>query len=304
MASSESRPAIFAAIAANLAIAATKFVASALTGSSAMLSEGIHSLVDTGDGLLLLVGERLSRRPPDEFHPFGYGKELYFWTLIVGILIFAVGGGMAFYEGIAHLRGGEPGRRWLLNLGVIAASAVFDGTSFVVASRRFREHRRSMPPDVGLFDAMRRSKDPSAFAVFLEDGAALVGLAFAALGVSLAHWLGSPVWDGLASLGIGGVLGLVAVLLAYESRGLLIGESARASVVRGIRKRVLDDPAVSEIGSLLTMQLGADRVLVALEVCFRSEVSSVTRLEAEKRLESAIRAAYPSVAYVFVRSRA
>lgn len=300
MKSSATRLTIYSAIAANLAIAATKFIAAALTGSSAMLSEGIHSTVDAGDGFLLLVGKRLSRRAPDPSHPFGYGKDLYFWTLIVGIMIFSVGGGMSIYEGIAHLLHPHTPEGWRLNLVVIAASILFEGGSFYFALRRFREERRTHPEANGIFEAMHLSKDPTSFAVLLEDGAAIVGLLFAATGVLLTHWLGSPVYDSIASLAIGCVLALVAILLAYESRGLLIGESARRGVVRSIRACAQSTAGVQHVNRVLTMQLGPENVLVALEAAFAPDLSAEEFSATTRRLEDSIRQAHPYVKHVYV----
>jgi cation diffusion facilitator family transporter len=267
-----------------------------------MLSEGIHSLVDTGDGILLLVGMRLSRRSPDDAHPFGYGKDLYFWSLIVGIVIFAVGGGMSIYEGIGHLIHPGPSSGWLLNLGVIGAAFLFESTSFWFARRRFREYRRTHPGTGGVLAAIRRAKDPTAFVVLLEDGAAIAGLVVAAAGVSLGHLLGSPVFDGLASLAIGALLAAVAMLLAYESRGLLIGESAVKGVVRRIRSAAEEVGGVSSVGTVRTMHLGPDSVLAALEVSFETGGEELRASAAA--VEEAVRAAHPAVAHVYLDVRA
>lgn len=297
---SSSKLAIWSAIAANVAIAITKFVAAAWSGSSAMLSEGIHSTVDTGDGLLLMVGLHLSRRPPDESHPFGYGKDLYFWTLIVGILIFSVGGGMSIYEGIHHLRHPSTLEGWKLSLGVIGAAMLFEGGSFVVAVRRFREYQRAHPGASGFIDAIHVSKDPTAFAVLLEDGAALAGLTLAAAGVLLGHFLADPLYDGLASISIGLVLAAVAVLLAYESRGLLIGESAMRGVVRSIRACAEQTAGLARVGRVLTMQLGPERVLVVLDAAFEPDLTTQQIADTAERLEASIRRVHPPVEHVFI----
>jgi cation diffusion facilitator family transporter len=300
MRASESRLAVYGAIAANVAIAVTKFVAAAWTGSSAMLSEAIHSVVDTGDGLLLLVGLHLSRRPADDTHPFGYGKDLYFWTLIVGILIFSVGGGMSVYEGASHLLRPAEAGHFEVNVVVIAASMAFEGASFVYAWRRFGAYRRAHPGPHGFLDAVHTSKDPSAFAVVLEDGAALLGLALAAVGISLSHFLGSPVYDGVASIAIGGVLASVAIVLAYESRGLLIGERAFRDVVQNIRAMAEREPGLSRVGRVLTMQLGPEQVLVVLEVSFDEGLSAREIGASAQHLESSIHGAHPDVQHVFI----
>jgi cation diffusion facilitator family transporter len=297
---SESRVAIYAAIAANVAIAVTKFAAAAWTGSSAMLSEAIHTVVDTGDGLLLLVGLHLSRRPADESHPFGYGKDLYFWTLIVGILIFAVGGGMSVYEGASHLLSPSHAGHFVVNVVVIAFSMVFEGGSFVFAWRRFGAYRRAHPGARGVIEAIHTSKDPSAFAVVLEDGAALLGLILAGVGIGLSHFLGSPVYDGIASIAIGVVLASVATVLAYESRDLLIGERAFRVVVRSIRATAERESGLSRVGRVLTMQLGPENVLVALEVSFDEGLSAREIAAAAQRLEASIRETHPHVQHVFI----
>jgi cation diffusion facilitator family transporter len=290
----------YAAIAANVAIAITKFIASGWSGSSAMLSEAIHSSVDTVDGLLLLVGARLSQKPADESHPFGYGKDLYFWTLIVGILVFAVGGGMSAFEGIQHLRSPHEAVGWRLNLLVIGVSVLFEGGSFLFARQRFSDYRRANFANAGLFRSIRASKDPTAFAVFLEDGAALVGLLLAATGVLLSHLLGTPVYDGVASIAIGVLLAGVAVLLTYESRDLLIGESAMRGVVRSIRARASQARGVARVHRVLTMQLGPDNVLVALEATFEPGLTGEELGNVTRDLEDAILREHPSIKHVYV----
>lgn len=295
------RLSIYAAIAANVAITITKFIAAATSGSSAMLSEGIHSVVDTGDGLLLLVGVRLSRRPADESHPFGYGKDLYFWTLIVGILIFAVGGGISTYEGIQHLRQPHELAGWKLSLLVIAISMVFEGRSFALAWRRFRQDREAQNEGENVLGAIQGSKDPSAFAVVLEDGAALAGLALAGAGVMLSHVSRSPVYDAMASIAIGLVLGTVASLLAYESRGLLIGESATPSVVRSIRASAQTATTEVRVQDVRTMQLGPAQVLVTFDLTFDPAVPARKLGATVKEIEDSVRRAHPFVKYVFVR---
>jgi cation diffusion facilitator family transporter len=216
----ESRLVVYGALAGNLAIAATKFVVAGITGSSAMLSEAIHSTVDTGNSLLLLVGMARSKRAPDVDHPFGYGKELYFWSLIVAVLIFGVGGGISAYEGVLHMLHPEPMQDPTWNYTVLGAAAVFEGLSFSIALHAVLQQKGDKP----LWQALHDSKDPTTFTVVAEDSAALLGLAIAALGVFCSHWLDMPVLDGAASVLIGVLLAAVATLLIHESRGLLIGE--------------------------------------------------------------------------------
>jgi len=215
----ESRIAIYGAIGANLAIAATKFAVAGVTGSSAMLSEGIHSAVDTCNGVLLLVGTWRSELPASDEHPFGHGKELYFWSLIVAVLIFGVGGGVSFYEGVLHVREPTPLTDPFWNYVVLGAAALFEGISFAIALRQFRREARGRP----LWQALRGSKDPTTVTVLAEDSAALAGLAIAAVGVYASHVLDRPEVDGMASIAIGLLLAGVAVLLVRESRSLLVG---------------------------------------------------------------------------------
>src|SRR3954468_21742040 len=256
----ESRAAVFGAIGANIAIAITKFVVAGVTGSSAMLSEGIHSAVDTGNGVLLLVGTRLSERPATPEHPFGHGKELYFWSLIVAVLIFGIGGGASFYEGVMHVRRPEPMADPMWNYIVLGASACFEGTSFTIALRQFLKEARGRP----FWNALHASKDPTTYTVLAEDSAALLGLAVAALGVYLSHRLNMPVLDGVASIVIGLLLAGVAVLLVRESRGLLIGEGIRPDTAAEIRAIALRQPEVEAVGRPLSMYIGRDEVLLTL----------------------------------------
>lgn len=298
MAAASSPVAVYAAIAGNLAIAITKFVAAALTGSSAMLSEGIHSVVDTGNGLLLLLGIRLSRRPPDANHPFGHGKELYFWTFIVAILIFAVGGGMSIYEGVVHLRHPEPVASPVWNYVVLGIAVVFEGLTWAVA---YREFRRSSGAG-SLWRAVHVSKDPTTFTVLFEDSAALLGLLVAFLGVFLSHQLGNPYFDGAASIVIGVILGVVAMLLAYESRGLLVGEAADDELIASVRGLAQADPAVEGVAPPLTMHLGPHEILLNLDIQFRGGLAAAEIEVAVDRLEKEIRARHPWVKRIFIEA--
>ena len=293
-----SKTAVVAAIAANLAIAATKLAAASITGSSAMLSEGIHSLVDTGNGALLLVGLRAARRPADEDHPFGHGKELYFWTLIVAILIFAVGGGMSIYEGISHLQHPSPLENPFWNYLVLGFAMVFESVSWTVAWREFRHTRGER----SIFGALHHSKDPSLFTVVLEDSAALLGLVVAFGGVLLSHLLENPYLDGAASIVIGSILAVVAGFLAYESRGLLVGESADPAVVAGISELVLADVDVLQVARLLTMHMGPREVLLNLKLVFRPQLVADDVGTAVDRLEARIRERYPEVRRIYVEA--
>ncbi|RMG67316.1 MAG: cation diffusion facilitator family transporter [Bacteroidetes bacterium] len=291
---------IYAAIAANVAIAISKFVAAALSGSSAMLSEGIHSLVDTGNGLLLLYGLRAAQRPADEDHPLGHGKEVYFWSLVVAVLIFAIGGGMSFYEGIAHLQHPEPIADARLSYIVLVLAMVFEGAALFFALKSFNRQRRGQ----GFWKAIHESKDPTNFAVVFEDGAALLGLLVALGGVFLTDYTGNPLWDGVASVVIGLILTVIAVLLAYESKALLIGESARPEVRRAIRELVVADPATHLVNPPITMHFGPENILLALDVEFKDELAADEIEQAVARLESEIREQHPAVKRIFIEAKA
>lgn len=294
----ESRLAIYASIAANLVIAATKFVAAAVSGSSALLAEGLHSTVDSCDGLLLLLGHHRSRRPPDEQHPFGYGKELYFWTLIVAVVFFAVGGGVSVYEGILRLAHPEPLGDPTWSYIVLAVAAVFDGTSFTIAYRQFRPQAKG----VGIVAAMRASKDPSVFTVLVEDTADLTGIVLAFLGIFLGHRLDNPYLDGVATIGIGLVLAAVAVFLIGQSKGLLIGEGAREEALIGVRRIAAGDPAVVAVRRPLTMYFGPNDVLLAMGITFDPSLSAAEVADTIERLERRVRAAYPKVKHMYVEA--
>ncbi|HEX8387185.1 MAG TPA: cation diffusion facilitator family transporter [Rubricoccaceae bacterium] len=300
MSSSEKPVALYGAIAANTAIAATKFAAAAFTGSSAMLSEGIHSVVDTGNQLLLLLGLKRSRRPADRDHPFGHGKELYFWSLIVAVVLFGVGGGMSLYEGITHIQHPSALEDPTWNYVTLAAAFVFEALSWGLA---LRELRKTLP-GVGVWRAIRTSKDPAIFIVLVEDTAALAGLVLAAVGIWLGHFFNDPLWDGLASIAIGVVLAGVAVFLVYESRGLLVGEAADEATVLDIERIAAADPAVVRAGRPLTMHLGTADVLVNLDVEFRADVPASEVAASAARIEAAIRAAHPEVQRVYLEAGA
>ena len=232
--------AVYGAIAANLAVAVSKFIVAAITGSSAMLSEGIHSVVDTGNQLLLLLGLRQSQRPPDHKHPFGYGQALYFWGLIVAVLLFGVGGGMSFYEGISHLQHPSEFENAIWSYVVLGLALVFEGISWTIAYRELSHNQRGQ----SLWQLFRESKNPSTFTVLIEDSAAILGLLVAALGIFLSQLTNKPLYDGAASMVIGVILVVAAILLIRESGGLLIGESASSEVVRAVREIAAGDAAV------------------------------------------------------------
>jgi cation diffusion facilitator family transporter len=295
----ESPIALYGAIAANVAIAVTKFVVAGITGSAAMLSEGIHSAVDTGNGVLLLVGTRLSERPATEEHPFGHGKELYFWSLIVAVLIFGIGGGVSFYEGVMHVRRPQALEDPMWNYIVLGAAACFEGTSFAIALRQFLKQASGRP----FWAALHGSKDPTTYTVVAEDFAALLGLAVAAAGVYASHRLNLPQLDGVASIVIGLLLAGVAVLLVRESRGLLIGEGIRPATAAEIRSLALRQPGVVAVGPPRSMYIGRDEVLLTLDLEFHGDtpVDGVTRAIAE--IEREVRSRFPVIRRIYVVPR-
>src|SRR5689334_2418131 len=294
----ESHKAITAAIIANLAIAATKFTAAAITGSSAMISEGIHSLVDTGNGGLLFLGIYKSRKPPDEEHPFGHGKELYFWSLIVAIVIFAVGGGISAYEGLLHILHPVPQENVYWNYLTLALALIFESISFFVAAKNFIPLKKNN----GWWRAIHRSKDPASFTVLFEDSAAIFGLLIALAGVVLADRYDNPIFDGGASIVIGMLLAVVAVLLGYETKGLLIGEGADRETLDDIRRLVRSDPVVLDVKRILTMYFGPDTVLLAMDLRFHKNLSGREMEESVKRLETEIHQHHPKVQHIFIES--
>ena len=292
----ETKTAVIAAIVGNLAIAVSKFVAAALSGSAAMLSEAIHSLVDTGNDALMLYGIHRSAKPPDHDHPFGYGHELYFWTLVVGILIFALGGGMSILTGVLHVINNTPAEARLWNYVVLAVAALFEGASWYFGLLAFRKEQAGR----GIVETIKISKDPTTFSVLLEDSAALIGLAFAFAGIFLSSHLGIPWLDGASSVAIGVLLCAIALVMVYESKGLLIGEGVGRATAEGIRALVTADPGVQSIGKLATMYLGPDEVMLAVEVHFRPDGSGDERRRSIVRITRAIRGKYPRIRHVFL----
>jgi len=291
-----SKKVIFAALAGNALIAVTKFVAAFYTGSSAMLSEGIHSLVDTGNQGLLLYGIRKSNRPADRRHPFGYGAELYFWSFVVAILIFAVGSGVSLYEGVVKIRDPHPVSAPHINYIVLALAMLFEAVAWYVAFREFsatKGHR-------GWLDAVRQSKDPTVFTVLFEDTAAMLGLVVAFIGIFLADTLGIPWLDGAASVVIGIILGGTALMLAIETKGLLIGESAHPEVVRVIRDIVEATPTVDKLNEIRTLHRGPEDILLAISIDFEDNLTVGKVEEAIHELEVAIRSRFPQVRRVFI----
>jgi cation diffusion facilitator family transporter len=293
----ESTIVIIAALAANLGIAVAKFIAAGITGSSAMLTEGVHSVVDSGNQVLLLWGQHRAKKPADEIHPFGYARELYFWSFVVAILIFAVGAVVSGYEGWLHIVDPEPPLDPKINYIVLAIAFAMEGTSWTLAMRAFAKSKG----DESWWQAVRRSKDPGGFIVLFEDSAALIGLVIAAVGVWASHAFDDPRLDGVASVAIGCVLALVAVLLARESKGLLIGERADPRVVARIRSAVERSPAITSVNHVRTIHTGPDSVFVAISADFDD---ALTMGEAEtviEGIEQQLKDMEPSLSSIYIR---
>ena len=294
-----SKFAIYGAIAANIAIAASKFVAAAFTGSSAMLSEGIHSLVDSGNGILILYGVHQAEKPADKRHPFGRSKELYFWALIVAILVFSVGGGMSFYEGIEHLKHPSPITDPTWNYWVLGLSMLFEGISCFLAFREFNKTRG----DAGFWQALRASRDPAVYAILLEDLAALLGLVIALAGVYFGHLLNNPFFDGAASIAIGVLLVGVALFLIYKTKRLLVGTGVDDETIDDIERIVKAQPNIVQVGPPLTSYLGPADVVLALDVEFAHHLTAEEIEIAIDDLQDAIRVRYPEMKRIFVEAK-
>ncbi len=299
MAASGSKKVVIAALAGNGLIAVFKFAAAVFTGSSAMLSEGIHSLVDTLNQGLLLHGLKRAARPADEIHPFGYGREIYFWAFVVAILIFAVGAGVSIYEGVEKLKHPVPVHNAYVNYIVLGGAFVFEAGAWWIA---FREFQRLKGPQ-GYLEAVHASKDPVVFTVLFEDTAAMIGITVAFFGIWLGEITDAPWMDGAASVVIGLILAAVAAILSYECKGLLVGESASGPVVQDIRALLGGYPDKLSVNELLTMHLGPEDVLVTMSLDFAGGLSSdeVERLVSE--LEQKIKSAHPEITRVFIEAQ-
>ncbi|MGE5430326.1 MAG: cation diffusion facilitator family transporter [Syntrophomonadaceae bacterium] len=290
--------AVYGALAANLVIALAKFTAATITGSSAMLSEAIHSVVDTGNEVFLLIGIHKSKKPPDELHPFGHGKELYFYSLVVAVLIFGIGGGMSFYEGIKHINTPSEIRDATWNYVVIAIALISESISFFIALREFLKEKGNN----GFYHALTTSKNPTNYTVLLEDAAAIAGLVIALIGIYLGHALNNPYFDAAASLLIGVVLTIVALFLAFQSKQLLIGESAEPQVIKKIKEITNGDPAVEHTDKVLTMHIGPDEILLNMEIRFNKDVLLTELPEVISRLENKITSCCPEVQQIFIEA--
>ena len=297
MAEHSSRTAIIAALIGNCLIAITKGIAAFITGSSAMLSEAVHSLVDTGNEVLLLYGQHRAAKPPDKKHPYGYGRELYFWCFVVALLIFAVGAGVSVYEGVVHIRHPEPITKPWINFVVLGLSFLFEGASWWFGWRAFDVARGDAP----FWEAVNDTKDPTSFMVLFEDSAALIGIVIAAVGTFLSVQLGKPWIDGLSSILIGLVLGAISVLLARESKDLLIGERASPKLSAAIRELASADPCVEEVVDITTSQLSANQVIATLAIRIDEDLRVPEVEKLIHRIEQALRERFPDLFRIFIR---
>jgi cation diffusion facilitator family transporter len=297
MSSKGSTTVVYAALAGNLAIAAVKFGAAGWTGSSAMLSEAIHSMVDTANQGLLLIGMKRAARPADSGHAFGHGMEIYFWAFVVALLIFALGGAVSIYQGVHKLMAPEPMESAWIAFVVLAASVVIEALSFRVAYRELR----AAYPDLSPWKAVRRSKDPSVFAVLCEDAAALAGLTVAMICVALAYVLEQPAFDAAGSIAIGLILVGVAVFLSRETLSLITGEAAAPETRAEATAIIAGDPRVAEVTELLTMHLGPREVLLAASLDMRDDLGGAELEQAVRDITARIEAAHPEITRVFLR---
>jgi cation diffusion facilitator family transporter len=287
------------ALVANLGIAASKFVAAMITGSSAMLTEGVHSVVDSVNQLLLMWGRRQAKKPPDKYHPLGYGREIYFWSFVVAVLVFSLGAGVSVYEGIIHILYPEPAVSPVVAYIVLAVAFALEGWSTLEAFQEFKVAKG----ELGWFEAVRRSKDPPAFIVLLENGAAMAGIVAAAVGVFVSQITADPFYDGAASVVIGVILGCTAMLLAYESKALLIGEAADPELVAALRDMVQCKKGVTAVGQVLTVHSAPDQITAMLSVDFDDDITArdVEALVWGIEVEAAKR--FPMVRRLYVRPR-
>jgi len=287
------------ALLANLGIAASKFVAAAITGSSAMLTEGVHSVVDSTNQLLLMWGRHASRRAPDEFHPFGYGRELYFWSFIVAVLVFALGAGVSVYEGIIHIANPEEAVSPVIAYVVLVVAFTLEGWSTLEAYREFKTSKGKL----GWLQAIRASKDPPAFIILLENGAAMAGIIAAAVGLALSQLTGDPFYDGAASIVIGVILAITASILAYESKALLIGEAADPEIIQALHRLVEAKKEVTSVGEVLTIHSAPDVVTAMLSVDFEDHITARDVEAIVCEIEKEVAAQFPIVRRLYLRPR-
>lgn len=299
MAKGSSLKSILSALGANLGIALTKFIAAFYTGSSAMLSEAIHSLVDSINSLFLILGHNLSMRRADSKHPFGYGKEIYFWTLLVAVSLFGVGGGMAIYEGITHIQHPEPIENVLVNFIILAISLALEGVSTYISYKELKKESNNK----NFIAALNHSKDPSVFAVLLENLAAIFGLGVAFIGLAISYYTKNPIVDGVTSIIIGVILIGMSILLAYESKGLLVGESADEELLKDVIDIANDNPLVEKVDTPLTMVLGPTEVFLALEVHFVKHSDFPGMIKTVNDIERRVMIKHPIVKRIFIESK-
>lgn len=295
-----SKMVIYAALVGNALISVTKFIAAGVTGSAAMFAEGIHSVVDTGNQGLLLYGIWRAKKPASPRYPFGHGKEIYFWSFVVAIMIFALGAGVSIYEGVHRLLSPEEVTSPLVNYLVLGAAMIFEGVAWWFAYRAFRASQGTRT----LIAAVRASKDPTTFVVLFEDSAALLGLVFAAIGLTLSQVLEMPAFDGIASISIGLILGVTAVMLAIRTKSLLIGESANPELVEDVTRRADALDAVVTVNEVLTLHMGPHYVLLNVSVDFKDSLAAGEIERAVERLTAEIRKAHPNIKRVFVEAEA
>ncbi len=293
-----SKKVIYAALVGNGLIAITKFIASTITGSSAMMSEGIHSTVDTGNQLLLLLGLKKAKKPADKNYPFGHGKEIYFWSFIVAIMIFGVGAGISIYEGIHSLMDPHPVENPIINYIVLGLAMIFEGFAWYFAWKEFNKARG----DRGYYEAVRKEKNPTLFVVLFEDSAAMLGLIVAFIGIAIGQYTGLHIFDGIASIIIGVILGFTAAWLAYETKGLLIGESADPEIVTGITNMANKYDFISGVNEVLTMHMGPNYILLNLSVDFKDTMDTTNIEDSISTLTSRIKQEYPLVKRVFIEA--
>jgi cation diffusion facilitator family transporter len=287
------------ALAANLGIAASKFVAAAITGSSAMLTEGVHSVVDSTNQLLLMWGRKQAKKPPDQYHPFGYGRELYFWSFVVAVMVFALGAGVSIYEGIIHIAHPEEAVSPLIAYLVLLVAFLLEGWSTVEAFREFKLSKGN----AGWWDSIRRSKDPPAFIVLLENGAAMAGIIAAAIGLFISEMTQDPFYDGAASVVIGLILAITAMVLAVESKGLLIGEAADPEIVASLRALVRGKKGVAEAGEVLTVHSAPDIITAMVSVDFEDSISAADVEQIVCEIEEEASQRWPQVHRLYIRPR-
>ncbi len=294
----KSKKVIIIALLGNFAIAVSKFIAAAVTGSSAILSEGIHSVIDTGNEGLMLLGLHMAKKPADELHPFGRGKEVYFWGFVVAILIFAVGSGVSVYEGVHNFLHPEQIKNPLVNYIVIGLAFLFEGTSWTYALINFNKQRGKQ----GFIEAAHKAKDPSTFIVLFEDSAALGGLAVAAIGIFLEQMTGNTLYDSLASIFIGLILAVTAAWLAYETKGLLIGESAKGEIVEEIKSVLNGFDSIEHVNEVLTMHMGPHYILLNLSIDFKDSVSAGEVESSIEEMDKKIKEKNGDIKRIFIES--